>query len=131
MLWFPTKKEVKKEFIKIKNSFKKRDSKILALEKNLNDLKKEIELIYKLREPTPRTLERTPQTAIRRKANKILNKVEIMQEINSLLKKGLSTTEIYEIIVNQKALIKKTCFFKYIKVVREQSARTLRTTLTN
>ena len=42
MLWFPTKKEVKKEFIKIKNSFKKRDSKILALEKNLNDLKKEI-----------------------------------------------------------------------------------------
>jgi len=42
-MWFiPTKKEVKKEFDKIKGSFKDRDKEISSLKEKVEDLKKEI-----------------------------------------------------------------------------------------
>jgi len=136
MWFFPTKKEVKKEFEKIKGSFKKRDSKIDDLKKEIVS-KKEIELMIKeavldlkasqlnkLREVNPRT----PRTKRRTKVNKLLDRAEIMSEMLNLSKKGYSTGEIYNIIVEEKQLIKKTCFFKYMKLIRENSARTPRTT---
>ena len=72
-----------------------------------------------------------PRTKIRKKADKILNKAEIMSEIASMLQKGLSTVEMYNIVVLEKSLIKKTCFYKYLKEVREQLARTPRTEIAN
>ena len=42
MWFFPTKKEVKKEFKKIADSFKERDDKILKLKEDIENLKKEI-----------------------------------------------------------------------------------------
>ena len=135
MFWLLTKKLFKKESKKISQSFLQQkelidkatnsiteltsqslNNRILIenLEKRLTE---RIDRIYELREPTPRT----SRTTMRKKADKILNKVEIMQEIASLLKQGLSTEEIHQVIVIQKSLIKKTCFYKYLKLVREQT----------
>ena len=126
-MWFFEKKKVRKSFKKIRNQIK-------HLQKNSVN-KKQVEKMIKeaLQTPriNPRLIEQAPQTAIRRKANKILNRVEIMQEMSSLLKQGLSTGEILQIIVNEKMLIKKTCFFKYMKIIREQSARTPQTKIAN
>lgn len=138
-MWLiPTKKEINKSFDKIKSHFSELvaqslDNRILIEENKSNIVsRKEIELmireaILNIKESTPRTKTRTPRTSLRKKAEKILNKVEIMQEIKSLINKGLSTNEVYNIIVLEKQLIKKTCFFKYIKIVREQTPRTPRT----
>ena len=81
----------------------------------------------KVREPTPRT----PQTKIRKKVNVLLNKAEIMQEIRDMEQKGLSTTEMYQEMVNIKKLCKKSCFFKYLKIVRVKGLQTPRTTQAN
>ncbi len=138
MFWLLTKKHFKKESNKISKSFDKVDKALTELtSQSLNNRiqidsnkesivsRHEIDLMIRermleLREPTSRTT-RTKETNLRKKANKILDKVEIMREMASLLQKGLSTTEIQNIIVNEKSLIKKTCFFKYIKLVREQT----------
>jgi len=136
--FFPTKKEVKKEFKKIFDSFKKRDLRIDNQDKNINELKEQIvskdmiklmieNEILKVREVSVRTSRTTPRTAIRKKADKLLNKAEICSEIASMLQKGLNTNEVHHQIVEVKMLCKKTCFFKYLKIVREQIARTPRT----
>ena len=135
MFWLATKKGVKKSFKKLKEEIKELKQDIIS--------KKEVDLMIReailkvqsqavspsltIREQTPRS-SRTP---LRKKADKLLNKVEIMREIGSLLQNGHSTTEIHNIIVNEKALIKKTCFYKYLSKVREQSARTPRIIPTN
>lgn len=139
-LWFIFK--LKSEFKKIKDSFKSQDFKIKELENKIVP-EKEIKLLIEnailkagkiekveLREPIPRTT-RTPQTKIRKKGEKLLDKVEIMAEIGSMLKQGLSTTEMYDIIVNEKEMCKKTCFYNYLKNVREPTPRTTRTPITN
>ncbi len=81
----------------------------------------------KVRESTPQT----PRTQMRKKADKLLNKAEIMAEIGSMLQKGLSTTEIHNNIVDIKGLCKKTCFYKYLKKVRVKFARTTQTNSMN
>ena len=133
-MWlFSSKKQKKKETKKISNSFKKRDTRLSKVEDELKGLKnefvtrKEFELLMNLiksgvHEPTSRS----PQTTIRRKANKLLDKAEIMHEIASMSQKGLSTQEIQHNIIDVQGLCKKTCFFKYLKIVREQSPRTTR-----
>ena len=128
---------LKKEFKKISNSFNKFRKEISELttlsqsnQESIKELisKKEVDLMIReailrvqstpFREP----IRTTPRTPMRKKADKILNKVEIMREIASLLQKGLSTEDIHNNIVNVKMLCKKTCFYKYLKEVREQSA---------
>ena len=130
-----TKNRFKKELHKISKSFLRRDNAIKEI-KEIVVSKKEVDLmireaLLKIQEVTPRTIPRTPRTAIRKKADKMLDKAEVMNEMLKLVESGLSTTQIHEIIVTQKALIKKTCFYKYLKIVREQIARTPRTTQTN
>jgi len=129
MWFFPTKKEIKKEFEKISRAFKKRDSDIQEIRKEIIS-KKEVELmikeeILKIKADMFKVREigsRTPRTAIRKKADKMLDKAEILSEMANLSKKGYSTTEMFNIIVNEKQLCKKTCFYKYMKKVREQFA---------
>ena len=65
---------------------------------------------------------------MRKRADKMLDKVEIMREIGSMEQKGLSTEEMHNNIVNSKQLCKKTCFYKYLKQFRNQHARTTQTT---
>ena len=131
MFWLLTKKQFRKESKKISQSFLQHNNSIAELtSQSLNNrilienlekrLTERMDRLCELRELTPRT-PRTKTTNLRKKANKILDKAEICSEIASLLQKGLSTTEIQNIIVNEKSLIKKTCFFKYIKLVREQT----------
>ena len=130
MFW-PSKKAVKKEFSKIAQSFLKRDLKIQELREDLVP-RKEIELMIenaalKAKPQLREHARTTPRTNKRKKADRLLDKAEICSEIGSLLQKGLSTTEIQHDIVEKRALCKKTCFYKYLRLVREATPRTTRT----
>lgn len=131
--------KLKKEFKKIAESFKRKDDILLELKEEIKDIKnqilskKEIELMIReslldFREHIPRTPRTSP---MRKKANKILDKVEVMQEIASHLQNGLSTTEMYKLIVKEKKLCKKTCFYNYLNKVRKNFPRTPRTKFAN
>ncbi len=115
-----TKKQAEKEFCKIAQSFK--DIKEYVVSKSEIDLMIENKIL-KLREVIPQT----PQTPLRKRANKILDKAEIMQEINSMLQQGLSTSEAQHQIIDIKGMCRKSCFFKYLKIVRNKSLQTMRT----
>ena len=145
MFWLLTKKQFGKELKKLIHSLTQNSNLIgehnnsiaeltsqslnnrILIENLEKRMTERIDRLYELREPTPRT----SRTTMRKKADKILNKVEIMQEIASLLQKGLSTEEIHQVIVIQKALIKKTCFYKYLKLVRQNIPRSPRTKMAN
>ncbi len=139
MWWLVTKKQIKAELRKIVNSFRqsKKDIKDLGHElatlKDTQISKREIDLMIReamLKTPesafhTPQTTSQTPQrtpsrTLIRKKADRLLDKAEIMAEIRSMLEKGHTTTEAYDQIVSIRGLCRKTCFFKYLKEVRNQ-----------
>ncbi len=120
MFGFTNKKRLKRSLEKIKEEIKDLKKDIVS--------KSEIELIIenkilKLREANPQT----SQTPIRKRVNKLLNKAEIMQEIRTLEQQGLSTTEAYDQIVNIKGLCRKSCFYKYLKIVRGNIAQTPQT----
>jgi len=126
--WFVTKKDLKKEQKKIKAAFKELRGEVVS--------KKEIELMIRegilvVRELTPRTPRTTPRTTARKKADKLLDKVEIMREIASMEELGTGTNDIFKEIVTIRGLCRKTCFYKYLKLVRERVARTPRTKVTN
>ena len=116
---FGLRKQINKELKKISQSFKdiKKDmitkDKIDLMIREAFDRER-----LKVREVSPRT----PQTKMRKKVNTLLNKAEIMQEIRVMEQKGISTEDIYNNIVNIKQLCKKTCFYKYLKIIRKQSA---------
>ena len=46
-------------------------------------------------------------------------------------KKGYSTQEMFNVIVDEKQLCKKSCFFKYLKIVRANSKQTPQTIQSN
>jgi len=126
-----SKKRFREEMMKIANSFKSRDKEISELRANIvskDTIKLMIENeILKVHKP----VQTSARTAKRKKADRILDKAEIMHEIASMLQKGLSTNEAYNQIVNVKKLCGRTCFFKYLKIVREQTPRTPRTIKAN
>jgi len=134
-MWFVTKsflsKFWKSESSKIKDSIEGIREGVVS--------KKEIELmireaILQVREVSPRNPRTKTRTKLRKKADKFLDKAEILNEMRLLLDNQHTTTEIFDIIVREKELIKKTCFFKYLKEinnspheVREQIKTTPRT----
>ena len=86
--------------------------------KELNSLRESLVRIQenlKVRETTPQGSPKV--SAILKKK---LSKLTIIAEINELVKRGLVTTKIYEIIVQDRAICKKTCFYKYLKLVRAE-----------
>ena len=135
-MWWVLKSAFRKEQQASKQAYKEMKDEMVS--------KREVELMIGERmlelhtetTQTPRTSpqttsQTTPQTYKRRKADILFNKVEIMQEIASLEELGQSTTEMYDTIVHVKQLCKKSCFFKYLKMVREQMIQTPRTKIAN
>ena len=140
-MWFiPTKKEMKKEFNKIRDSFKERDSKISQLQEEVNNLKKEIvcrkeiELMireYLVQSGTNYALKSEPnQTNYERVMIKRAIKTRpdaLKQAIRGCLDKDMRTTEIFKLIVEEKRLISKTQFYHYLSLVRNELRPELRT----
>ena len=147
MMWsfFIGKKKREKESNKIKGSFRLRDNRLSKIELGVNKIqedikelknefvsKKEFDVLIKMVQGGVHGEGlRSSRTTRRVKADKLLDKAELMHEISSMLKSGLSTEEIHHNIVNVKGLCKKTCFFKYLKLVRVKGSRTPLTRLTN
>ena len=142
-MWLiPTKKEVKKEFKKIKQSFKVRDSKILKLQTEVLDLKKEIvcrkEIDLMIREyliksePNTELKSEPNQTNYKRVVVKRAIKTRpeaLKQAIRGFIEKGLRTTEIFKLIVEEKKIISKTQFYHYLSLVKTELRTPVRTEL--
>ena len=88
------------------------------------------EAVLNIREVNPRS-PREETTKIRKKVNRLLNKAEIMQEIRDMEQQGLSTMEMSDIIIDEKQMCRKSCFFKYLKIVRNKTLQTPQTMKTN
>ena len=140
MWFFPTKKEVKKEFKKIVDSFKSRDKELSykANKKDLGELKKDIDSnklkIARLEGALSVVLNQKSQVSIspnlkKSQSNietKIIHKVRrnkkslVMAEI-SKLEGSLSVIEMYEEIVLSKGLCSKASFYRYVARLKSQS----------
>ena len=106
-MWFwPTKREFRKELDKIRNAFWVRDNQILTIQKEFALLREQ------LREPTTRS-------SIEKRIKKRIDDVKLMKAISSCIKEGYTTNHIRDDIIARFG-IKTTCFFKYLKLVREQ-----------
>ena len=143
-MWFgiASKKEVKKEFKKISDSFKERDTKILKLEENIDNLKKEIvcrkeiELMireYLVQSGTNTKLKSEPnQTNYERVMVKKAIKTRpeaLKQAIRGCLDKDMRTTDIFKLIVEEKQIISKTQFYHYLSLVKNELRTPVRTEL--
>ena len=113
-------KEIKQDFKDLKKEIVSKEEIILLIENAI--LKQGV-----VRELTPQT----PRTNLRKKADKLLDKVEIMREMASMLELGHTTTEMYKEIVDVKGLCRKTCFYNYLKLVHKKSSQTPRTRFKN
>lgn len=122
-MWFiPTKKEVKKEFKKISDSFKELKNQSTqnkdSIQKNKNDI---LELKYKLKlqEQIRELTTRSNLNISEKRILKRFDSLKLMKAIQSCINQGYTTNNIKEEIT-LRFNIKSTCFFKYLKLVREQ-----------
>lgn len=143
-MWFgiASKKEVNKEFEKIRDSFKERDSKILKLNEDVEGLKKEIvcrkEIELMIREylvksePYSEHKSEPNQTNYERVMIKRAIKTRpdaLKQAIRGCLDKEMKTTEIFKLIVEEKKIISKTQFYHYLSLVKNELRTPVRTEL--
>ena len=148
MWFFPTRKQIKKELEKIRDSFKKRDELIGSQDKAIKEIKKEIiskkevelmikEAVLDLKvqfgsmsepksEPKQKKAIKQFERVIYQRARN-LRPEAIKQAIRGLLAKGLTTTDIYRELVVNKNLCGKTQFYHYLSLVRSESPELVRT----
>lgn len=144
-MWLiPTKRQIKKEFKKIANSFQKRDTRINKNSNKLNNLKSQLEItnlkIAKLegalsvilqkntlsQSPKVLTIPPKSQTIPLNIETKLINRVRrskkalVMSEI-AKLSPSLSVVEMYEDIVLEKGLCSKASFYRYVASLKSQS----------
>jgi len=134
LFWLVTKRILKKALSLVRKDIKdnkenieKNSKEVMDLKLVLAEMKGMIKVINesKVREQSansPRII-----TKYHKKAKKIADKVQLVAEIKKLLNKDISTAEMYNIIVLDKKICGKTCFYKHLKKVRELSMRTPRT----
>jgi len=142
-MWFgiASKKEVKKEFKKISDSFKVRDKFLKEIKDNIIS-KKEIGLMIKeavldlkvqfsmksepKSEPNQKKAIKQFERVIYQRAKKMRPEA-IKQTIKGLLQTELKTTDIYKEIVENKRLCGKTQFYHYLSLVRNEVRALVRT----
>ncbi len=141
--------QLRKEFKKISDSFNKFKSAIteltsqslnnrILIEKNKEDIvsKKEIDLM--IREALLK-VQSVPNYELKSEPNKekhfegimikkaIKNRPEfIKQAIRGLIERDLRTTDIFNIVVNEKKIVGKTQFYHYLSIVRTELRSGLR-----
>lgn len=130
MWFFPTKKEIQKEFEKIRGSFKERDQEI-------NKLKEKIEVnslkIATLEGSYLILSQKSQSQDVSRSLNKSQSKIEtkliqrirnnkkslVMAEIIKLMP-SMSVIDMFNIIVKEKGLCSKASFYRYIDSLKSQ-----------
>lgn len=135
-MWiFPTKKQIKKEFKKIKESFKDRDKKISKVEADLNSNSQKIARL----EGVISVLLKQNQVSVSKSLNKsqhkietrIINKVRrskkalVMAEINKLTP-SMSVIEMFDVLVKEKGLCSKSSFYRYVSSLKKSQEMKLR-----
>ena len=133
---------MKKEFKKIVDSFRLRDKEILKSQEDIKELKnntiskKEVDLmireaILKVQSAPNFELHSEPlkkkhfDKVVMLKANK--NRPDLIkQSIRGLIERDLTTTNIFNIVVNEKKIVGKTQFYHYLSIVRAELRTELR-----
>lgn len=142
MFGLAKKKDVFKEFEKVKTGFRKRDSQINSLKHKIIYLQKEIvsrkEIELMIREylvqsepnPAPKSEpdKRNYERVMVKKAIKSRPKA-LKEAIKGCLERGMRTTDIFRLIVEEKKIISKTQFYHYLALVRQELRTPVRTEL--
>jgi len=148
-MWiFPTKKEVKKEFNKVSDSFKKRDKRLNKQDSKFNNLKSQMDsnklkiarlegiiavLLSKSQsqksqsQPVSTSLKPNIETKVINTIRR--NKKSLVRAEISKLDPSLSVMEMYEKIVNEQGLCSKASFYRYISSLKSQSHKISETKL--
>jgi len=137
MFWFPTKKEVLKEFDKIKNSLMKNDYKTESNETSLKKLKEEVRsnntkiarlegmITVILNKSQSQKVPILPKKSQDNIETRLLNRVRrgkkalVIAEIEKL-RDSHKTIEMYDVIVLEKGLCSKASFYRYIEILKSQ-----------
>jgi len=130
MWFFSTKKEVKKEFKKVSDSFKERDLQIEKLREKVenNSLKiatlegSYLILSQKSQSQVPHSPKQSQGTIETKLIQRIRNnkKSIVMAEIMKLIN-SYSVIEMFQKIVKEKGLCSKASFYRYIESLKSQS----------
>ncbi len=140
---------LRSEFKKIKDIFKKTKNNISNNSKEIKDLKQENiiikrdlrvienlgnQLLMKLSEPNPEPKSELHSEPIKEKhfdkvmvKKAVKNRPELIKTaIRGFLERGLTTTQIFNVIVTEKQLVGKTQFYHYLSLVRNELRTELR-----
>lgn len=135
-MWFiPTKKQIKKEFEKIKISFKKRDNKINNNSNEINKTNLKIArlegvismLINQKSQPVSQSLKKSHSNIETKLINRVKrNKKQFVKGEIAKLKANHSVIEMFDIIVKEKGLCSKASFYRYISSLTKSHKLILR-----
>ncbi|HEC66132.1 MAG TPA: hypothetical protein ENI23_12635 [bacterium] len=127
MFWFPTKKQIKKEFKKIAQSFQARDDKIADNSLKIAGLQGQIAVLIAQKSLK---VSESPKKSQGNIETKLINRVRrskkalIIAEIEKL-GESCSTIEMYETIVLEKGLCSKASFYRYIASLKKSQVSQL------
>ena len=114
-----------------KNNIDSNSKDIMELRLQVSELKGMLQ-VQRVREQTLQSSQTSEANTIyHKKAKKFADKVLLVNEIKELISRDLTTGEMYDIIVMEKSICRKSCFFKYLKIVRKQLEKTVQTEETN
>jgi cell division septum initiation protein DivIVA len=130
-MWFiPTKKEVKKEFEKIKDSFKERDERIEKLKEKIEAHSLKIATLEGSYLVLSQSQKSQSQGSLRQSQSKIETKLIqrirnnkkalVMAEIVKL-RDSHTAQEIFEKIVKERGLCSKASFYRYLSSLKSQN----------
>jgi len=151
MWFFPTKKEIKKEFKKIVDSFKTRDKEISqkANKRDLEKLEKETNsnslkiarlegvismLVNQKSQSQSHKVSHNLKQSQGKIETKLINRVRrskkalVMAEISKLTP-SMSVIEIFDVIVKEKGLCSKASFYRYVSSLKSQKVLETETNL--
>ena len=123
MLWFGLKRKIDILEIKTKKSFQR-------VKKTNKKLKREIRELRTKLQPELRYELTKPLKPVEARALNVFSaglKNQIKSVIVEQIELGRRTTDIYDLIVNQQRLCKKTAFYTYLREVRTELQTGLRT----
>ncbi len=121
---FTERGRIRRSFSKVKEDISLLKESGESTDKVMKDIRESLDsLREQLREVTTRSTTRsneiTPLKSIQKKVFKSIDKAQIMKAIKHYIDEGYKTNQIRDEII-MRFNIKTTCFYKYLKLLREQ-----------
>lgn len=115
---------IKRSFANLKEDISKINNRLGQIEESIKELR---DTSQSTSRSTTRSYEETRTDPINKRAIEKLDKMLLLKSIKNLIDEGYRTCIIRDEIIGRFG-IKETCFYKYLKLLRDTSQSTSRTT---